>query len=245
MDYLKSCEYSIRLINRLKEIDKQNKLDFELINKAIYWAKKYHDGQFRKSGEPFYTHPLEVAYMISEYSIKTDVIVTSILHDIVEDTEVTVEMIIEEFGGRIAEMVDRLTRDRPDGTKLSVEEILDNAYAKGDKEVLLVKIIDRLHNMQTISGLSKEKQAIQVKETLYNFTLLIEEFSLNKVSQIIFNICDDVVLFPSKNMTASAVSVFDKASILPVLFYQSDLLPNKISNQQELELEKYHSIDNT
>ena len=245
MDYLKSCEYSIRLINRLKEIDKQNKLDFELIKKAIYWAKKYHDVQFRKSGEPFYTHPLEVAYMISEYSIKTDVIVTSILHDIVEDAEVTVEMIIEEFGGRIAEMVDRLTRDRPDGTKLSVEEILDNAYEKGDKEVLLVKIIDRLHNMQTISGLSKEKQAIQVKETLYNFTLLIEEFSLNKVSQIIFNICDDIVLFPSKNMTANAVGVFDKASLLPVLFYQSNLLPNKISNQQELKLEKYHSIDKT
>lgn len=242
MDYLKSCEYSIRLINRLKAFDKQNKLDFELINKAIYWAKKYHDGQFRKSGEPFYTHPLEVAYMISEYSIKTDVIVTSILHDIVEDTEVTVGMIIDAFGWRIGEMVDRLTRDRPDGTKLSVEDILDNAYGKGDKEVLLVKIIDRLHNMQTISGISKEKQVIQVKETLYNFTLLIEELSLNKVSQIIFNICDDIVLFPNKNMTYNTISIFDK---MPVLFYQSDLLPNKISNQQELELEKYHSIDNT
>ena len=245
MDYLKNCEHSIRLINRLKKIDKQNKLDFELINRAIYWAKKYHDGQFRKSGEPFYTHPLEVAYMVSEYSVKTDVIVTSILHDIVEDTEVTVGIIVDEFSWRIGEMVDRLTRDRPDGTKLSVEEILDNAYAKGDKEVLLVKIIDRLHNMQTISGLSKEKQGIQIRETLYNFTLLIEEFSLDKVSQIIFETCDNVVLFPNKNMTDNAVSIFDKASVLPVLFYQSDLLPNKISNQQGLELEKYRSTDNT
>lgn len=189
MDYLKSCEYSIRLINRLKEFDKQNKLDFELINKAIYWAKKYHDGQFRKSGEPFYTHPLEVAYMISEYSIKTDVIVTSILHDIVEDTEVTVGMIIDAFGWRIGEMVDRLTRDRPDGTKLSVEDILYNAYTKGDKEVLLVKIIDRLHNMQTLGVKSQEKINKTVEETLVNFILLSEYLELPFMSRIIKRIC--------------------------------------------------------
>lgn len=189
MDYLKSCEYSIRLINRLKEFDKQNKLDFELINKAIYWAKKYHDGQFRKSGEPFYTHPLEVAYMISEYSIKTDVIVTSILHDIVEDTEVTVGMIVDEFGWRIAEMVDRLTRDRPDGTKLSVEDILYNAYAKGDKDVLLIKCIDRLHNMQTIEAKSPEKIKKITHQTLSNFLSIIMHLGLSKIEEEIINRC--------------------------------------------------------
>ena len=99
--------------------------DFELINKAIYWAKKYHGNQKRKSGELYYTHPLEVAYMISEHKLKTDVIVASILHDIIEDTEVTAGMIIDNFSWRIAEMVDRLTRDRPNGTKLSVEDILN------------------------------------------------------------------------------------------------------------------------
>ena len=138
MDYSAPCKYSIRLIEKLKSSDTKNILNFDLINKAIYWAKKYHGNQKRKSGEAYYTHPLEVAYMISEYKLKTDLIVASILHDIIEDTEVTVEMIQGTFGERIAEMVDSLTRDRPDGTKLSVEEILNNSYHLRDKEVLLM-----------------------------------------------------------------------------------------------------------
>ncbi len=124
MDYSEPCKYSIRLIAKLKSLDTTNVLDFNLINKAIYWARKYHGVQVRKSGEPFYSHPLEVAYMISEYKLKTDVIAASILHDIVEDTEVTVEMIEGTFGQRIAKMVDRLTRDRPDGSKLSIEQVV-------------------------------------------------------------------------------------------------------------------------
>jgi len=169
MNYLEPCQYSIRLIEKLKSLDTKNVLDFELIDKAIYWAKKYHGSQKRKSGEPYYTHPLEVAYMISEYKLKTDVIVASILHDIIEDTEVTVEMIHGTFGQRIAEMVDRLTRDRPDGTKLSVAEIITNAYQKQDKEVLLIKLIDRLHNIQTISSMSIEKQQKNIDNTIQNF----------------------------------------------------------------------------
>lgn len=212
MDYLKSCEYSIRLINRLKEIDKQNKLDFKLINKAIYWAKKYHDGQFRKSGEPFYTHPLEVAYMVNEYSIKTDVIVTSILHDIVEDTEVTVGMIVDAFSWRIGEMVDRLTRDRPDGTKLSVEEILDNAYEKGDKEVLLVKIIDRLHNMQTINGMIIEKQNKIAKETLMHFLLVSHDIDFN-IEELLTTLC-----FKAIRIKHSRKDLFNSSSQLIPLF---------------------------
>src|SRR5574343_1591086 len=128
MDYLEPCKYSTRLIEKLESLDTKNVLDFNLINKAIYWAKKYHGNQKRKSGEPYYTHPLEVAYMISDHKLKTDVIVSSILHDIIEDTEVTAGMILDNFGWRITEIVDRLTRDRPDGAKLSVEKILNNAY---------------------------------------------------------------------------------------------------------------------
>ncbi|MBU6184803.1 MAG: HD domain-containing protein, partial [Rickettsiales bacterium] len=163
------CKYSIRLIAKLKSLDTTNVLDFNLINKAIYFAKKYHEGQLRKSGEPFYSHPLEVAYMVSDYNLKTDVIVASILHDIIEDTEVTVEMIEGTFRQRIAEMVDMLTRDRPDGTKLTIEEVINNAYKKADKEVLLIKLIDRLHNIQTIGSLSAKKIEKTITETLANF----------------------------------------------------------------------------
>ena len=169
MDYSAPCKYSIRLIEKLKSSDTKNILNFDLINKAIYWAKKYHGNQKRKSGEAYYTHPLEVAYMISDYKLKTDVIVASILHDIVEDTEVTVEMIHGSFGQRIAEMVDRLTRDRPDGTKLSVEDILNNSYQEKDREVLLIKLFDRLHNIQTLGAISLEKVKKITKETLNFF----------------------------------------------------------------------------
>ena len=167
----KHCQYSIRLIEKLKSLDTKKVLDFELINKAIHWARKYHGDQKRKSGEPYYSHPLEVAYMVSEYQLKTDLIVGSILHDIVEDTEVTVEMIQGTFGQRIAEMVDRLTRDRPDGSKLSVEEIITYAYEKKDIEVLLIKLIDRLHNMQTIGSIKFEKQKEIAEETLNNIII--------------------------------------------------------------------------
>ena len=158
MDYLEPCQYSIRLIDKLKSLDSKNVLDFELINKAIYWAKKYHGEQKRKSGEAYYTHPLEVAYMISEYKLKTDVIVASILHDIIEDTEVTAGMIIDNFSWRITEIVDMLTRDRPDGSKLSVEELLNNAYQKQDEEVLLIKLFDRLHNLTTLDAMTDKKK---------------------------------------------------------------------------------------
>lgn len=174
MANLESCPYSLQLLQKLKALDTKSILDFDLISKAIYWAKKYHGNQKRKSGELFYTHPLKVAYMVSDYNLKTDVIVASILHDIVEDTEVTAGMILDHFNWRIAEMVDRLTRDRPDGTKLSVEEILNNAYKLQDKEVLLVKLFDRIHNIQTIDSISIEKVVETANETLINFVLLSE-----------------------------------------------------------------------
>ena len=188
MDYLESCQYSTRLIEKLESLDTKNILDFDLINKAIYWAKKYHGDQKRKSGEPYYSHPLEVAYMISEHNLKTDVIVASILHDIVEDTEVTVGMIIDNFSWRIAEMVDRLTRDRPDGTKLSIEQILNNAYQKQDKEILLIKLFDRLHNLTTLDAMTDEKKKKIALETLSSFLAIALSFD-EQGDQMIAKLC--------------------------------------------------------
>ncbi len=208
MDYSISCKYSVRLIEKLKLLDTKNVLDFEVINQAIYFAKKYHDGQLRKNGKPFYSHPLEVAYIISDYNLKTDVIAASILHDIVEDTEVTVEMILETFGRRIAEMVDRLTRDRPDGTKLSVKEIIRMAYKNGDKEVLLIKIFDRLHNLQNIHFLTADKQIKVAKETLNTVLLAATYLEDINIEFIIGNIVNKILDYNPK----------------------SDLLKNRINN---------------
>ena len=218
------CTYSIRLIEKLKALDTKNVLDFDLINKAIYWAKKYHGNQKRKSGEPYYSHPLEVAYMVSEYKLKTDVIVASILHDIIEDTPITAGMILDSFGQRIAQMVDRLTRDKPDRTKLSVEQILNNAYKLEDKEVLLIKLLDRIHNISTLNSLSVEKQKIQVLETMKNFLILAEELALYDISKFIYKECVNL------NIKLGVVSlsdikyrepIFDKNFSLPALTNQN------------------------
>jgi len=191
MDYLEPCQYSSRLIEKLESLDTKNILDFDLINKAIYWAKKYHGDQKRKSGEPYYSHPLEVAYMISEHKLKTDVIVASILHDIIEDTEVTAGMIIDNFGWRIAEIVDRLTRDRPDGSKLTVEEILNNSYQEKDKEVLLIKLFDRLHNIQNLGAISPEKVKKVIKETLNFFIVTTMYMEYKTLEQTMYKLCCD------------------------------------------------------
>jgi (p)ppGpp synthase/HD superfamily hydrolase len=218
VNYIEPCPHSIRLIEKLKSLDIQNFLDFELINKAIYFAKEYHTGQFRKSGEPFYTHPLEVAYIVSDYNLKTEVIVTSILHDILEDTEATESMLAEAFGSRIAEMVDRLTRDRSDGSKLSVEQVLRNAWFQNDKEVVLIKIVDRIHNISTVNYLSPEKQKEQVTETIKNFLIFAEELSLHEVSDFLYKQCVELNIelgVISLSNIKKKKTVFHEESILP------------------------------
>ena len=218
MSYIEQCPHSIRLIEKLKSLDTQNFLDFELINKAIYFAKEYNAGQVRKSGEPFYTHPLEVAYIVSDYNLKTEVIVTSILHDILEDTEATESMLAEVFGSRIAEMVDRLTRDRSDGSKLSVEQVLRNAWFQNDKEVVLIKIVDRIHNISTVNYLSPEKQKEQVTETIKNFLIFAEELSLHEVSDFLYKQCVELNIelgVISLSNIKKKKTVFHEESILP------------------------------
>lgn len=205
---MKRCEYSTKLLDKLKKLDSKNQLDFALIEKAIFWAQKYHDGQLRKSGEPFYSHPIEVACMISDYLLKTDVIVASILHDIVEDTEVTAGMILDEFSWRIAEMVDRLTRDRPDGSKISIEEIIINAYRNNDKEVLLIKVIDRLHNMQTIMSQSPKKIKKISEETINNFLYLAMYFELSKVEEQLIMLCTKA-MFNDEPLTKAEPTSFN------------------------------------
>ena len=205
--YLEPCEYTTRLIEKLKSLEISKTLDFNLINKAIHWARKYHGEQLRKSGEPYYTHPLEVAYLIAEHTKPTtNTIVTSILHDIIEDTEVTAGMILDNFGWRIAEMTDALTRDRPDGTKLSVEEILNNAISKDDKEVLLIKLVDRIHNTLTIGVKPIEKQIKEAKETLEHFTISAIYLNNIQLEKTISYLCHSIF---SKEKGLKILSMYD------------------------------------
>ena len=161
------CKYSTMLLNKLigtKGIDQR------LVEKAMVFCKKWHDGQFRKSGEEYYTHPFTVADMVVEYIPSTDVVIGALLHDLVEDTECTLELIKEEFNERVAQIVQRLTRIKTDENsnkvKVSVEELISDMKKADDQEALLIKEIDRLHNLVTIESMSKEKQQHTAGETM-------------------------------------------------------------------------------
>ncbi|MCC8417506.1 MAG: HD domain-containing protein [Rickettsia endosymbiont of Bryobia graminum] len=137
-------QYSVRLLDKVQQLNDatNNKADLDIIKKAIIYAKKYHGSQMRKSGEPFYSHPLEVAYLVSDYFFRTDIIVTAILHDTIEDTELTKEMIEQEFGNIIACQVEDLTRIK-EGVNISSAKIMDLLFEQEKYDVLMIKIFDR------------------------------------------------------------------------------------------------------
>ncbi|XVN42089.1 MAG: HD domain-containing protein [Candidatus Rickettsia vulgarisii] len=133
-----SCQYSKKLLDLLLLLNKkvENKIDITEIKKAIYYAKKYHATQKRKSGEPYYSHPIEVAYMVANYtarelpqSFRADMIVTSLLHGCIEDTEITEQIIATIFSEKIASQVQGLTRLKPDG-KISSGEMINSFFSK-------------------------------------------------------------------------------------------------------------------
>ena len=177
--FTNKCEYSKNLMNKLNEFSKEDnvKLNMKLIEKAVKFAKKWHGTQMRKTGDhPFYWHPLKVAEMVAEKYIKADVIVVAILHDVVEDLGCTVKIIEKKFNVRIAEMVDRLTKERFENgeyRKLSFEEIINKLQKLGYNETLFIKQMDRQHNLATIEGLNPYKQGKMAEETNNTFIKLI------------------------------------------------------------------------
>jgi (p)ppGpp synthase/HD superfamily hydrolase len=189
-----SCKYSNRLLDKLlllnEDKSKEDKIDISKVQKAIYYAKKYHGDQKRQSGEPYYSHPFEVAYMISDYLFRTDIIVTSILHDTIEDTELTFEMIRKLFGEVIAHQVMDLTRIMGgDGRKISSAEMVGFLFEQKKYDLLLIKQFDRLHNMQSIGAKSPEKIKKITEETIGTFTVLATFLGIRSIEEEIIQSC--------------------------------------------------------
>jgi len=188
----KYCYYALRLLNKVQSsaLETNKLVDIELIKKAIFYAKKYHGIQKRDSGEPFYSHPLEVAYMLTEFTVRTDLIVTAILHDTIEDTELTQGIIAKNFGKLIAEQVEDLTRIK-NGRKLSSKELLDLLWKQKKFDILLIKLLDRVHNIQTINAKSPEKATKILKETLDNFLWMAAYLEVVDIESKFRKICCD------------------------------------------------------
>ena len=148
--------------------------DLDIIKKAYVYSAKVHQGQVRKSGEPYLIHPLEVAGILAQLRLDEASIVAGLLHDTVEDTLATIEEIKELFGDEVALIVDGVTKlgKFSASQQLSQEEKQAENFRKmlvamaQDIRVILVKLADRTHNMRTLDHMSEEKQARIAQETL-------------------------------------------------------------------------------
>ena len=161
------------------------------VSKAVELAKKAHEGQFRKTGEPYIVHPLAVKKILEEWGMDEDTIIAGVLHDTVEDTAVTLDDIRKEFGDSVAFLVDGVTklstaragmRDIDTYLPETKDNFLRLLIALGaDIRVLIIKLADRLHNIRTLSALPPDKQKKIAKETLEVFAPLADRLNMGQL----------------------------------------------------------------
>ena len=173
------------LVDRVKMYDADANED--ILNRAYVFSMKAHGSQMRASGDPYFSHPLEVAGILTELKLDADTIVTGLLHDTVEDTVATIDEISDTFGPSIAHLVDGVT-------KLSKLELLSDdtrqvenfrkllLATSRDIRVLLVKLADRLHNMRTLKYIeSADKRARIARETMGIYVPLAERIGMQRM----------------------------------------------------------------
>ena len=166
----------------------QKESDRSLIEKAYLFAKEKHAGVYRKSGEPYIQHPLEVAYICAKLQTGPETICAGFLHDTVEDTDATIEQIGEMFGEDVAKIVDSLTKiQRMKLSHMTAADFEAEDHRKiflgmaKDLRVIIVKLADRLHNMRTLQSLSAERQVALANETLEVFTPIAHRLGIYNV----------------------------------------------------------------
>ncbi len=147
------------------------KSNSDLIARAYEYGKRMHDGQLRHSGEPYFSHPVSVAAILTEQRLDDATIVTALLHDTIEDTRSTYSEVAQLFGVEIAELVDgvtKLTNLQLSSTETKQAENFRKLFMAMSKDlrVILVKLADRLHNMRTIRSMRVDKQAQKARETM-------------------------------------------------------------------------------
>ncbi|MGZ4835551.1 MAG: RelA/SpoT family protein [Terriglobales bacterium] len=178
-------------VTRFRDLMKQVRAyrpndDLEVIKKAYDFSLRYHTGQTRASGEPYLVHPLEVACVLAEIKLDTVAIAAGLLHDLVEDTSVTIQEIEKEFGDQVAHIVEGVTKiskiDFHTREERQAENLRKMMLAMVDDiRVVLIKLADRLHNMRTLQHLPEERRLSIARETLEIYAPIAHRLGMGKI----------------------------------------------------------------
>ncbi len=172
------------LVDLVKSYDPE--ADEDALNKAYVFAMKKHSGQFRTSGDPYYSHPIEVAGILTKFRLDSASIIAGLLHDTVEDTDTTIDEIKTMFGDQVAALVDGVTKlaslEHKSANLKQAENFRKLLLAMSDDiRVLLIKLADRLHNMRTLHYCPETKRARIAKETLDIYAPLAERIGMQEL----------------------------------------------------------------
>ena len=169
-----------------------------LINKAFSLAENAHQNQKRISGDPYISHPLEVAKILTEYKLDDSTIITALLHDTIEDTDLTLGEVKKQFGAEIADLVDGLTKIGKLNLFTKEAEQAENfrkliLAMSNDVRVLIVKLADRLHNMRTINYLPQDKRLVIAKETIEIYAPLSGRLGIQSLKEELEELSFEVI----------------------------------------------------
>ena len=157
-----------------------------MLTRAYRFASAAHEGQKRKSGEPFIVHPIEVGVILADLRMDAETVCAALLHDTVEDTDVTADVVEEEFGSDVRQLVEGVTKI----TRIEVESLSDEQAAtfrkmlvamSKDIRVIVIKLADRLHNMRTLSSLREDRRIFKSRETLDIYAPIAHRLGINSI----------------------------------------------------------------
>lgn len=171
-----------KIISAIKNPTEEEK---QLIEKAYFFAKKAHDGQLRKSGEPYFNHVFTTAFNLADLGMSANVICAGLLHDVLEDTETTEDELRNEFGEEIVSLVNGVTKlgtVKYKGIERNVENLRKFFISMAeDLRVLVIKLADRLHNIETLEHVREDKQKRIAIETLEVYAPLANRLSMGRL----------------------------------------------------------------
>ncbi len=173
-----------KLLEKIEKVNK--KVNAPFVTRAFNFAREAHEGQFRMSGEPYYIHPYEVAMILADLGMDDVTISSALLHDVLEDTEVTHEEMEKEFGKEVVDLVEGVTKLGKIPYSSKEEQQIENLRKMflamaNDIRVILIKLADRLHNMRTMKSLPEEKRLLKALETMEIYAPLAHRLGIYNI----------------------------------------------------------------